>query len=89
MRPRQQRAPRDAQADARYVSRWGEFTIALTYFWEGRVLLAEQLLRPTLALNEVTQWRNPFTCMMAALLAATVWERDQPGEARSDFGRPP
>ena len=82
-RLRQQRAPRDGQRQTLgYVSRWGEFTIALTYFWEGQVLLAEQLLRPTLALAEADLGRrNPFTCMMAALLAATVWERDQPGEA--------
>jgi LuxR family maltose regulon positive regulatory protein len=82
-RLRQQRAPRDDRRQTLgYVSRWGEFIIGLTYFWEGQVLLAEQLLRPTLALAEADLGRrNPFTCMMAALLAATVWERDQPSEA--------
>ena len=82
-RLRQQRAPRDGQRQTLgYVSRWGEFIIGLTYFWEGQVLLAEQLLRPTLALAEADLGRrNPFTSMMAALLAATVWERGQPSEA--------
>ena len=32
-----------------YLGRWGEFIIALSYLWEGQVLLAENLLRPALA----------------------------------------
>ena len=82
-RLRQQSAPRDnLRQTVGYVSRWGDFIIGLTYFWEGQVLLAEQLLRPTLALAEADLGRrHSFTCMMAALLAATVWERDQPSEA--------
>ncbi len=82
-RHHQQRAPRgDFGSAFRYVSRWGEFVIALSYLWEGQVRLAENLLRPALpgAENELGR-RNPFVCMLAALLASAVWERDQPQEA--------
>ena len=65
-----------------YLGRWGDFIIGLSYLWEGQVLLAEQLLRPTLAEAEADLGRrNPFACMLAALLAAALWERDQPAEA--------
>ncbi|MFI4932894.1 MAG: LuxR C-terminal-related transcriptional regulator, partial [Burkholderiales bacterium] len=48
----------------------------------GQVLLAEKLLRPALALAESDLGRrNPFATMLAALLAAAVWERDRPVEA--------
>ena len=82
-RHHQQRAPRgDFGSAFRYVSRWGEFVIALSYLWEGQVRLAENLLRPALpgAENELGR-RNPFVCMLAALLASAVWERNQPQEA--------
>ena len=82
-RHHQQRAPRgDFGSAFRYVSRWGEFVIALSYLWEGQVRLAENLLRPALpgAENELGR-RNPFVCMLAALLASAVWERDRPQEA--------
>ena len=65
-----------------YISRWGEFIIGLTYLWEGQVLLAEQLLRPTLARAEGDLGRrSPFACMLASLLATALWERDLPEEA--------
>ena len=82
-RHHQQRAPRgDFGSAFRYVSRWGEFVIALSYLWEGQVRLAENLLRPALpsAENELGR-RNPFVCMLAALLASAVWERDRPQDA--------
>ncbi len=79
----QQRAARQAFGQAiAYVDRWGELIIALTYLWEGQVLLAEKLLRPALASAEGELGRrSPFACMLAALLAASLWERDHPGEA--------
>jgi LuxR family transcriptional regulator, maltose regulon positive regulatory protein len=82
-RLRQQQAPHsDLGAALGYISRWGEFIISLTYLWEGQVLLAEKLLRPTLARAEGDLGRrSPFTCMLASLLAAALWERARPQEA--------
>ncbi|MFI4931915.1 MAG: LuxR C-terminal-related transcriptional regulator [Burkholderiales bacterium] len=82
-RLRQQQEPRDDLNPALgYVRRWGDFIVGLSYLWEGQVLLAEKLLRPALALAEGDLGRrNPFATMLAALLAAAVWERDQPVEA--------
>ena len=58
-----------------YVARWGEYINALSYLWEGQVMLAEDLLRPTLASAEADLGRrSPFTCMVAALLATAAWE---------------
>jgi len=82
-RRRQQEAPHgDFGRGLAYVNGWGEFIIGLTYSWEGQVLLAENLLQPTLARTESDFGRrNPFACMLAALLAAAAWERDRPAEA--------
>ena len=82
-RLRQQQAPPGDHGPAlAYVSRWGDFIIGLTYLWEGQVLLAAKLLRPTLARAEADLGRrSPFTCMLASLLAAALWEHDQPEEA--------
>lgn len=82
-RLRQQQAPRSEHGMAQgYLGRWGDFIVSLAYLWEGQVRLADQLLRPTLGRAEVDLGRrSPFTCMLAALLAAAVWERNQPDEA--------
>jgi len=82
-RLRQQHAPRsDALPALGYVARWGDFIHGLTYLWEGQVRLAEQLLKPALGRAEVDLGRRaPFTCMLAALLAAALWERDRPDDA--------
>ena len=82
-RLRQQQAPRGGQGAAYgYLDRWGDFIVGLSYLWEGQVLLAENLLRPTLARAEGDLGRrSPFACMLAAVLAAAVWERNQPEEA--------
>jgi LuxR family maltose regulon positive regulatory protein len=82
-RLRQQQAPRgDFQDALAYVGRWGELIVGLTYLWEGQVLLAENLLQPTLASAEADLGRrSPFASMLAALLAAAVFERDRPAEA--------
>ena len=82
-RLRQQQAAGLAPAATdRYIRGWGVFIIGLSYLWEGQVLPAERLLRPALAEAEADIGRrSPFTCMLASLLAATLWERDQPEEA--------
>ena len=82
-RLRQQQAPRGDFGDALgYVVRWGDLITGLTYLWEGQVLLAENLLQPALASAEADLGRRGrFTCMLAALLAAAVWERDRGAEA--------
>jgi LuxR family maltose regulon positive regulatory protein len=65
-----------------FVNRWGEFIMGLSYLWEGQALLAEQLLQPALAGAEAELGRRDgFTCMLATVLAAAVWERDRPAEA--------
>jgi LuxR family maltose regulon positive regulatory protein len=65
-----------------YVRRWGEFFVGMTYLWEGQVLLAENLLAPTLGASEVDLGRrSPLTCMLASLLSAAIWERDRPDDA--------
>jgi LuxR family maltose regulon positive regulatory protein len=82
-RLRQQQAPRGEHGPAQgYLGRWGDFIVGLSYLWEGQVLLAENLLRPTLARAEGDLGRrSPFTCMLAAVLAAACWERNRPDEA--------
>ncbi len=77
-RLRQQHAPRGGRGEAQgYLGRWGDFIVGLSYLWEGQVLLAEKLVRPTLARAEGDLGRrNPFSCMLAALLAAAIWERN-------------
>jgi LuxR family maltose regulon positive regulatory protein len=79
----QQQAPRGEFGDAfRHLALRGEYITALSYLWEGQVLLTENLLRPALAsAEEDLGRRDPFVCMLAALLAAAVWESDQPREA--------
>lgn len=82
-RLRQQQAPRlDSGPAHAHLGRWGDFVVALSYLWEGQVRLAEQLLRPALSGAEATLGRrHPFACMLAALLAATVWECGRGDEA--------
>jgi LuxR family maltose regulon positive regulatory protein len=82
-RLRQQQAPRaDFGRVPGYIGRWGDFIVALSYLWEGQVLLAESLLRPTLAGAQADLGRrSPFTSMLASLLAAAVWERGRGAEA--------
>jgi LuxR family maltose regulon positive regulatory protein len=82
-RLRQQQAPRaDFGRVPGHIGRWGDFIVGLSYLWEGQVLLAESLLRPTLAGAEADLGRrSPFTSMLAVLLAAAIWERDRGAEA--------
>ena len=65
-----------------YVARWGDFITGLSHLWEGQVLLAEEVLRPAYERAEAHLGRrNQQTCMLAALLASALWERDRPAEA--------
>ena len=78
----QQPLPGASQSALAYVSRWGDFIVGLSYLWEGQVLLAEKQLRPALAQAETELGRrSPFATMLGTLLAAAVWERNQPAEA--------
>ncbi len=66
----------------RYGARWGDFITGLSYFWEGQGLLAEDVLRPALSSADAELGRrHPLACMLAALLAAAVFERDRVDEA--------
>jgi LuxR family transcriptional regulator, maltose regulon positive regulatory protein len=82
-RLRQQQAPRGEPGPGLgHMSRWGDFINGLSYLWEGQVLLAEQMLRPALARAEGDLGRrSTFACMLASVLAAALWERNQPAEA--------
>lgn len=65
-----------------YGQRWGDFITGLSYLWEGQVVLAEQVLAPALARADADLGRrHPLACMIAALLAAAVFERDRLDEA--------
>ena len=77
------RRPRGQQEPAHgYLDRWGDFIVGLAYLWEGQILLTVNLLRPTLAQAEADLGRrSPFTCMLASLLAAALWESNEPDEA--------
>lgn len=78
-RLRLQQAPRSPSA---HLERWGGLIVALSYLREGQVVLAENLLRPALAAAEGDLGRrSSFASMLAAILAAALWERDQPEEA--------
>jgi len=81
-RHREQAATGEGGGAIDYVARWGDFVTGLSYVWEGQVLLAEEVLRPAHERSEAHLGRrNQQTCMLAALLASAVWERDRPGEA--------
>ena len=82
-RQRQLQAPRDERrGDGGHIGRWSDLLVGLSYVWEGQVQLAERILRPALAGAEAAAGRRSrFACMLAALLAAAVWERDRPDEA--------
>jgi len=61
---------------------WGRYLMGLSYLWEGQPLLAESLLRPALAVAEaVSGRRGRLPSLLAAVLAAALWELDRPREA--------
>lgn len=78
----QQVSPGELGKSYRYGARWGEFITGLSYLWEGQGVLAEQVLRPALASADADLGRrHPLACMIASLVAAAVFERDQQDEA--------
>lgn len=65
-----------------YGARWGSFITGLSYIWEGQGLLCEEVLRPALGSADADLGRrHPLSCMIAALLAAAVYECDRVDEA--------
>jgi LuxR family maltose regulon positive regulatory protein len=63
---------------------FADYGTGLSYLWEGRYALAEQILRPALARAEQRMGRhNPVTCMLAALLAEACCEGGQDDEPRA------
>jgi LuxR family maltose regulon positive regulatory protein len=79
---RQQAVHVDAGDAPGYVDLWRDVIFGMSYLWEGQVLLAEKVLRPALARAETDLGRrSAFSCGAAAILAATLWDRDQPAEA--------
>lgn len=63
---------------------FADYGTGLSYLWEGRYVLAEQILRPALARAEQRMDRhNPVTCMLAALLAQACCEGGQNDEPRT------
>ena len=65
-----------------YTARWGDLITGLSYLWEGQVMLAEEALRAVQASADADLGRrHPLACMLAALLAAALYERDRLDEA--------
>ncbi len=62
---------------------WGDYFAGLSYLWEGRPLLAEQVTRLQHARWEsAVGRRGQWTCMLASLLAAACWQRNRHDDAR-------
>ena len=54
----------------------------MSYLWEGQVLLGEEVLRPALMRTETELGRrHPVACMLGALMAASLYERDRVDES--------
>lgn len=67
-----------------YSSGFAEFGIGLSFLWEGQFHLAEKYLRAALVRCEQDQGRrSPIPCMIAAVLAATLWEMGGVHEPRA------
>jgi LuxR family transcriptional regulator, maltose regulon positive regulatory protein len=63
---------------------FADYGTGLSYLWEGRCALAEQVLRPALVRAEQRMGRhNPVTCMTAALLAQACLEGGQDDAPRA------
>lgn len=60
-----------------YTRGWMDWLIGFSYLWQGQVLLAEEVLRPSLArAEEECGRRSPIAVMLASALAIVFWERD-------------
>ncbi|MBP6382191.1 MAG: LuxR family transcriptional regulator [Pseudomonadales bacterium] len=72
-----QHLPRDSEWGGGYARGWGDWIVGMSYLWEGQVVLGEQHLRAALArAEEKTGRRGPIAVMLAAVLAAVLWERN-------------
>lgn len=58
--------------------------LGLSHLWDGSVFQAEAVLRPALVQAERNAGRRSVVaCLHAAVLAACLWERDQPAAAQA------
>jgi LuxR family maltose regulon positive regulatory protein len=65
-----------------YTNGWVDYIVAVSYLWEGQILLAEEHLRPALLRTESELGRrHPVACMLAAMHATALYERDRIDEA--------
>ena len=72
--------PRSAELS--YALGWSDWISGFAYLWEGQVAPAEDVLRASLARAEAaTGRRGPIAAMLAATLAAVLWERERFDEA--------
>lgn len=59
-----------------YAQGWTSWLSGFTYLWDGQIALAEDVLRPALVRAEAESGRrSPIAVMLAATLAAVLWER--------------
>ena len=66
----------------RYGAHWRDFLVGLSYLWEGKILLGQDVLRHALESADLELGRrHPLACMNACLLAAAAYERDHLDEA--------
>ncbi|MDM4764469.1 LuxR C-terminal-related transcriptional regulator [Pelomonas sp. SE-A7] len=67
-----------------YIAHWSDLIAAMSQLWEGQVAAADTQLRAALHRAEAELGRrSPFASMLAALLAATLWEQDHGTEAQA------
>lgn len=65
-----------------YMQGWVDYIIGVSYILEGQLLLCEEAMRPALLRSEAELGRrHPVTCMLAAFLATSIYERDRIDEA--------
>jgi LuxR family maltose regulon positive regulatory protein len=74
--------PAGQERDAgRYATGWRDWLFATSYLWQGQVVQAHESLRTALAeVEPIAGRRSPIASMLAATLAAVLWERGEPGE---------
>lgn len=64
------------------ITCWTDFYVGNSYLWEGKLQQAEEHLRAALQRTERDLGRRSSpACILAAALAATLWERDKTDEA--------
>lgn len=67
----------DGSAVGEYTRGLMDWVIGTSYLWQGQVVLAEELLRASLARAEAQCGRrSPVAATLASALAAALWERD-------------